>query len=214
MGPINNNSGTALQGKYTRMALMRNYSSARIFVMLIVVFSVLNIAFLCFGSDSAFLFGAMIPYFLVLSGLINTGMFDEEYYKEQYPDNYQNLQFLNTSFFYVLLIMAIVIVVVYFLMWLLSKNGHVGYLITALVMISVDTLFTIGLLLSSISVALMLAVLFHAFLIFGISGGVIAGFKLKKLPVEEERAPFEITVDNGGTSNEENGKSDDQNMLS
>ncbi len=173
--------------KNSRFALMNKYKSARFDLLLISLFSIINILFAAFGGQTYFLFCAMVPYFLIIVGLELTGSFDKEYY----GDSYDTYQFLDKPFLYVMLVIALLIVGIYLLMWFLSKDFKVGFLTTSLVMFAIDTLFTFTF---QLTFDTIFSIVIHIFAIVGLINGVIAGHRLKKLLPEGEtqRTAFEV----------------------
>lgn len=163
-----------------REALGSKYQNARHNILLVVVFTVINIILLVTNSSSYFLFSASIPYFLVDLGMLLGGKYPEEYYLQELG----MLQPQNNGIFAAMLAVAGVILVLYLLSWIFSKKPRVGWMIFALVFFVLDT---VGMLvLTGISSDMIIDVVFHGWVIVSLSGGVSAYFKAKKLPPEEE----------------------------
>ena len=104
-----------------------------------------------------------------------------------YPDEYyyglEGIQFLDKSMIAVFIAIAVVILVMYLLSWIFSKKERVGWLIFALVFFAIDTIAMF--LIAGISSDMALDILFHILVIYYLSSGIYAHFKLKKLPPEE-----------------------------
>ncbi len=167
-------------------AFTQQYNAARKNLLLVVVFSAINVMFLVLDSFSYFLFSASFPYMLVDLGKYLCGMYPAEYY----VGDLEAAFFLPPSVYYVLLSMAAVIIVLYLLCFLFSKNGKVGWLIFALVFFGLDTVgmfvyFQIG-------ADMVLDVLFHIWVLVLLCIGIRAHFMQKKLPPEPE-----VSVDEG-----------------
>lgn len=163
-----------------RTLYQNKYNSARSNLMLVVLFTVINIILLVTQSNSYFLFSAFIPYIIVGEGMLFCGMYPAEFY----ADELAGMEFMDKSLFTVMLVIAAVIVAIYLLCWIFSKKNKVGWLVAALVLFVVDT---VGMLvLSGFSSDSIIDVVFHIWVIWSLISGVIAYNKLKKLPEEEE----------------------------
>lgn len=164
-----------------RQNLENKYISARQNLLLVVMFSVINIIFLCLGTGSYFLFSASIPYLLVDLGRFYCGM----YPAEEYTGEFAGMTFADPSLFVTLLVIAIVIIALYLACWYFSKNHKVGLLVFALVLFSIDT----AALLMFASVQSLFDIAFHIWVIVILIMGISAHYKLKKLPPEVEIFP-------------------------
>lgn len=162
-----------------RTIYQNKFNSARANLLLVVIFTVINIILLITQSNSYFLFSAFIPYILVGEGMLFCGMYPPEYY----TDELAGMEFLDKSVFTVMLVIAVVIIAVYLLCWIFSKKNKVGWLIAALVLFVVDTLGMFAL--SGFSSDSIIDVVFHIWVIWSLGSGVVAYNKLKKLPEEE-----------------------------
>ncbi len=170
-----------------KQVLETKYKNARSNLLLVLLFTIINIVLLVAKSDVYFLFSAYIPYALVTLGMAVCGMFPTEYYTEELS----GLEFLPTSVFAVILGIALVITAMYLISWIFSKNNKVGWLIFALVIFAIDTA---GMLLfSEIQLDGIIDIAFHIWVIVSLSMGINACYKLKKLTPEEEipENPFE-----------------------
>ena len=156
------------------------YNSARGNLLLVVIFTVINIILLVTQSDRYFLFSAFVPYFIAWEGMFFCGMFPAEYYAEEWA----GIEFFDKSLFGILLAIAAVIVVIYLLCWIFSKKNKVGWLVAALVLFVADTLGMF--VLQNIGADSIIDVLFHIWVVYYLIAGIHAYGKLKKLPPEEE----------------------------
>lgn len=169
--------------------LEQKYNSSRMNLLLVVVFTAINLVLLVTNSDSYFLFSAFIPYFITTMGMLLCGRFPAEFYGGEY----NSLQFFGDSFFMVLLAISIVLMLLYLLAWFMSRKQHVGWLIFALVFFGLDT---IGMLfINGFSVESIIDIVFHGWVIYYLILGISSHYKLKKLPPEEEiSVPFETAT--------------------
>ena len=162
-----------------REMLTNKYQSARHNILLVLVFTLINIVLLVTNSNTYFLFSAAIPYYIADLGMFLCGKYPAEYYLSEFP----NMEFLDSSFLVVTLVIAAVILVLYLLSWILAKKPRVGWMIFALVFFVIDTVGM--LLLFGVSSDMIMDIVFHGWVIVSLIGGISAYFKLKKLPEEE-----------------------------
>lgn len=156
----------------------QRYNRSRMNLLLVVVFTAINLILLVTNADTYFLFSAFIPYFITVMGMLLCGRFPEEYY-----DGMEDMVFLDNSAFVILLIISVVLTLLYLLAWIMSGKKRVGWLIFALVFFGLDT---IGMLvLNGIAADSVIDILFHAWVIVDLILGIRAHYKLKKMPVEE-----------------------------
>lgn len=188
-----------MQGNPSPRALYeQKYRTSRINLLLVVVFTAINLILLVTNANSYFLFSAFVPYFIATLGMLWCGRFPEEYY-----EGVEDMIFLDNSFFAALLVIAFILTLLYLLAWFMSSKNRVGWLIFALVFFGLDTL---GMLfINGISVDAIFDVIFHGWVIYYLVIGINAHKKLKELP-EEEPAPIEIGED-GVVIPSENGES-------
>ncbi len=158
--------------------LRGKYHSARSNLLLAMAFTVINVVIAFFDGSSYFLFSLFVPYFLVLTGLLITGKLPAELYTEDWAD----AEFLDSSALVVMVVIAAVILSLYLLCWIFSKKEKVGWLIFALVLVSIDT--ALMLLIQGVSVDTIIDIAFHAWVIISLINGIGAYRKLKKLPDE------------------------------
>lgn len=155
------------------------YNSARSNLMLVIVFSLINLILLITQSNVYFLFSAAIPYALTDLGMFFCGLYGDDYYTGELA----GMEFLDPSFFAIMLAISLAIIVFYFVCYILSKKNKVAWLIVALVLFSLDTLVMFWY--YGISVNMLLDFFFHAWMIVILALGVRAHFKLQSLPPEE-----------------------------
>ena len=180
MGLFQKNQNQQGQMPSQRQLLEGRYRTAGINVLWVVLFTVINIVLLVINSNTYFLFSAFIPYALVDLGMYYCGKYPAEWYEELGQH-----EFADTSLLVILIVIAAVMCCLYLFCCLFCRKGdkrRVGWLITALVFIALDT----GLMLLLGSIAdNILNVVFHGRIIVSLIMGISAHFKLKKLPEEE-----------------------------
>lgn len=162
-----------------RQKYERYYLNARINLIWVVVFTLINILFLAINVDVYFLFSAFIPYFVVTTGMFLCGRFPEDYY-EGY-----DVPFLDNTVFVVLLVVAVAFTFGYILAFKMSSKNRVGWLIFALAYFAIDTLTM--LFLGGFSLESILDIVFHGWVIVSLILAIVNHYKLKKLPAEEEQ---------------------------
>ena len=138
----------------------------------------INIVLLVTNGNTYFLFSAYIPYLLADFGMLLTGMYPSEVYGD-----FGSIEFLGKSFLVVMLVIAAIILLVYLLCWIFSNKLRVGWMITALILFSIDT--AAMLLLNGIAVDAIVDIVFHGWVVVSLAMGIGAYNKLKKLPAEE-----------------------------
>lgn len=176
MGLFKNRQGE--QNVSTRQLLEAKYASARRDILIVLGFTIINIILLMTNSNTYFLFSAYIPYLIVGFAMLFCGKYPVEFYEGL------EMEFYGDAVFGVMLAMAAIVLVMYLLSWFLSDKGRVGWLIFAAVLFGLDTAGM--LLLDGISGDNIMDIVFHAWFLISIIGGISACMKLKKLPPEEE----------------------------
>lgn len=155
------------------------YNASRYNLLLVIAFTVINLILLIAGTDLYFLFSAFIPFFLTDMGMVMSGRYPEEFY----TDGLEDLILFGDGFLIAMVIISVVLTGIYLLAYFLSKKNRVGWIIFALVFFGIDT---VGMLiLGGISLGTIIDILFHAWVIYYLIVGIVAHFKLKKLPIEE-----------------------------
>ena len=180
-----------------RVAYMQKYNTARANLLLVVVFTGINVLLMSTGSTTYFLFSAFIPYFLTMMGMILCGRLPEEYYGSEY----EGFEFYGGSVFTVLLIVSIVLTLLYLLAWYMSRNRRVGWLVFALVFFAIDTLVMFAI--NGFALESIMDIIFHGWVIFSLIGGIDAHKKIKALPPEPILDPAMAVDDSEGGDNSE-----------
>ena len=170
-----------------RQMLLNKFNSARSNLLLLVIFSAINLIMLATGSGAYFLFSATIPYTITDLAMFFCGMYPEEFY----TGDFAGMIFADQGLFVAALIISLIIIGTYLLCWFLSRKNKVGWLITALSFFCADTLFMF--LYYGISASIIIDILFHGWIIFILINGISAYYKMKKLPPEENMIEGEFT---------------------
>ncbi len=133
------------------------YNKSRINLLLVIALTAINLILVFAESGTMMLFSATIPYFLFILGYMTP--------------------------FKIFLVVSFAILAIYLVCWIFSKK-HFGFMIAALVMFVIDTLFLAYLYISSQDVSGILDALIHVWVIYYLVTGVIHGIKLNKLKKE------------------------------
>ena len=183
MGNLFNKSQQNAQPLSERALLENKYNSSRYNLLLVVIFSLINVLICVFGGDTYFLFSASLPYYIAFMGAFLGGIMPDEYYFEM---GIAKEELLGTPALVIFAIIAVVVIAFYFLFWLFSKK-KVGWIIAALVFFVIDTV--IMLVVFGISIDMIVDALFHVWVLVSLISGIVNYYKLKKLPEEIKTAP-------------------------
>lgn len=171
-----------------RQLLASKFTNARHNILLVVIFTAINIILLATNSNTYFLFSAYIPFALVDLARFFCGMYPAELYVGEYALG----TYLDSSVFYVVLAVAAAILVLYLLAWIFSGKNKVGWLVFTLVFFGIDTVLM--LLLNGIAMDSLMDIVFHAWVVLSLINGISAYAKLKKLDKEPAQPTDEETV--------------------
>ncbi len=147
-------------------------------LLVIVIFSVINIGLLLAGTDTYFLFSAFIPYFIVDYGRVMCGMYPEEFYSDLPAE-----EFLDRSFLFVMVAVSAVIILAYLACWIFAKKKKVAALFVSLVLFAADTvlmLFMMG-----FSTDIIIDIVFHIWVIVYLITAISTYYKIKNTPNAE-----------------------------
>lgn len=159
-----------VKGPLTKAQAQKEYSAARSNLLLMIAFTVVNIALYFFGTGTMMLFSASVPYFSVIFGHVFT------------------LELGSPIFLYAAIAIAVISLVAYLLCWIFSKKSY-GWMIFALVLFIVDTLVMGAMYLFILEdVSGILDVLVHIWVLYYLIIGVRRGAQMATLP-EENPAP-------------------------
>lgn len=145
-------------------------------LLLIIVFTIINLVMILLDQDTYFLFSASVPYYTtLLVKAIENGFVDGPW-----TNGPATMQALVFSF---------VVLTVFFLCWLLSDKRR-GWLIAALVLFIVDTLAMVlfTYVLYDTPVSNLVDLFFHIWAIVELFQAVSARKKLQNLPYPETEA--------------------------
>ncbi len=150
-------------------------------LLIVILFSIVNIVLLITNADTYFLFSAFIPYFLADYGMYYCGMYPEDYYYD-----IGEMEFLDKTYFFYILAVVAVILLVYLLCWFMAKKKKLGWVIAALIFFVIDTatmLFFAG-----INMDMFMDILVHIWVIGYLINAIVVYEKMKKAPVIESVA--------------------------
>ena len=170
------------QNTSERYTLENKYNTTRYNLLLVIGFTLVNIILLVTNSDRYFLFSAYIPYTVANLGMVMCGKYPLEYYGGGDPSEYN---FMDQSAFVGFIAVAVVLAILYVLPFIFSKKLRPGWLLFTLVIFILDTLFMF--IDAGIQTNMIIDYLFHIWVIVSLAIGMSAGYKLKKLPPEEEK---------------------------
>lgn len=169
-----------------RFKLANRFRSSISSIFTIAIFTLINLVLIVAKSDTYFLFTAQVPYFITYLGAYVCGMLSPEIYGE----NLAFTEFLPGYVFAIALIFSVIILGIYALCGFLGRKGKLGWLITALVLFSLDCVFIL------IIGGTFMDYAFHIWALVSIILGITALVKLRKLPPEEELAEEETVEEN------------------
>lgn len=162
-----------------RQQLQNKYGVCRVNLMVVVLLTLINVVFLLLGSDTYWLFSALVPYLLVFYGMFFCGKLPVEYYEGDISD----YVFLDESVLVVLAIFAFAIVGLYLLFWWLSREHRSGWLVASLVLFIIDTLVMLWF--YGLAFDMIIDLLFHIWVLYYLIAGISAAKRFKELPPEE-----------------------------
>ena len=136
------------------------FSRSRGVLLAVVAFTVINLLLETFGADFYLLYSASVPQFVLLIadeiGIYGFG-----------------------------LVLALIITAVYLVCWALSKRWRI-FILIALILFSLDTLFLLLLVIDAENFSLFLIDLaFCVWILFSLARGSIAWFKLRRVSPDE-----------------------------
>ena len=162
--------------------LTARYTNARRNILILIIFTVLNIFLALTGSSVYLLFSAYIPYTLVETGLFVCGMYPEEIYEEIHSAPYHTIEFPSIGILYILVIVAAFVLLWYFISWKATRKASFGWMLFTLIYFALDTV--VMLLVRGISFGDIFDLLFHGWVLYSLTAGILALHKLRNLPEE------------------------------
>jgi len=185
-----------------RQALISKYNNARLNLLIVIIFTAVNMALVVANLDTYFLFSANIPYLITLYGAFFCGMFPKEYYVE---NGLEGMFFFDKSFFVVMLLISVLILAIYFICWLFSKKGKALWLKIALGLFIADTVL---MLILGSSGSFIMDLAFHVWVIVILISGIKAQKKIGDMPadsiIEAEYTEIPDSEANGEADSSEN----------
>ena len=181
------NNQAANQQFSQRQVLENKYNSSRHNILLVVVFTFINLILLVTNSNTYFLFSAYVPYFIADLGMFLGGKYPAEFYTGEMA----GMDVFGNGFFVATLVTALVITALYLLSWIFCKKKS-GWMVFALVFFILDTVAMF--VLNGVSADQIIDVIFHAWVIISLFSGISAYNKLKKLPEEPEEESAEAVA--------------------
>ena len=153
-----------------QQTLETKLQTGRLALLVIFTCSLLTVALGSFGLDVRILFGAFIPYLLVLYGNLFTGKLPESYYENL---EMTELTFLEDSFLVGMISCAIFVSLLFLLSWFFSRAYQVNWLLFALVLYALDAV--VMLLLFGFGLSLLADYVFHGIAIGVLASATVAG---------------------------------------
>lgn len=152
-----------------REETQQKYNRSRANLLLVTIVSVVNL-FTMALNYSYFLFSARMPAFIleVILSEVSEG---------------ETIPFTDLL---IPIVIGIIMTVPYLLCWIFSKKRP-GWMVAALVFFAIDCILLLTMYYLS---AVIVDLLFHAWVMFYLITGVINGFKLKKMPEDEPLPEF------------------------
>ena len=166
----------------SREYLESRFQSARRSLLMVTIFTVVNLVLLVSDANSYFVFSAFIPYFLTAMGMALCGRFPAEFYGDEYLAS----DFLPPSVLTVMITVSAVIVTLYLASWYFSRNKKAGWLIYAFVAFALDTLCMF--LLSENLLSSILDIIFHGWVLYDIGMAINVAAKIRELSGENAAA--------------------------
>lgn len=154
-----------------RILLEQKYNNGRNNLMLVVIFTFVNVVLQLLDAGMYFLFSASFPLLSVEFGRA------------------LSIRMFNDAYLVLGIVLAFVAIACYAALFFLSKKHRVCILI-ALILFCVDTLFLFWLLSLGFEASMVLDILFHVWVLFSLISGVKAWADLKKVPADEPLEPL------------------------
>ena len=192
------NDNMNMDPRMQRQALQNKLNAARMNLLAVVAFTLVNILALATNAGSYFLFSASVPYIITMMAMMLCGLLPPEAY-----EGMEGMFFLDKSLFYVAIVISLLIVALYVVCFFLSKKKSV-WLTVALVLFAIDTL--VMFLFYGISFDMLFDIAFHGWVMWILYSGVKAEKDLKKMPKPDaviETDYTELPVDESMRENTE-----------
>ena len=112
-------------------------------VLMMIVFTLVNIVLILVNADISFPFSAAVPMYLVLLFSELCGMRSDEFYEANYGSDWQTIEFFESGLFWAVVAIALIMVAIYFVLWYFSKKKK-AFTIVLTVLYAIDTLGLLG----------------------------------------------------------------------
>ena len=142
-----------------RDVALNKVKNARYNLLVMIIFTLVNLVLLMLDSTTFLLFSATVPYYAVAFNMI----------------------FVNGTLPVVGLVIAAICLLAYFLCWLFSKK-NTSWMLVALILFIIDTICLILLYVLAGDFSGILDFVIHVMVIYYLITGVKYGSKLKKMP--------------------------------
>lgn len=163
-----------------KAALYSKFQAARVNLLLMVGFSLVNIISLLVGGKGYLLFCSSFSYIAVDLGMTMCGFKPEEFYKEL-----GSAPVFEKSFIAVFIIIALLVLTLYLICWIFSKKRGSVWLKIALALVSADTM---GMFLMGNLSTILFDAVFHIWFIISLFAAISAYDKLRAMPKEDDAA--------------------------
>ena len=173
-----------------RQVTQMKYNRSRANLLLVIVFTVVNLFTVTFGN-TYFLFSANLP--MLFPAVPAEIAADTEYLTAMgmMPEDGMIIILVG-------LVLGLILTVPYLLCWIFSKKRP-GWMVAALVFFSIDCLVLLGLYdLTDV----LFDLLIHGWVMFYLITGVTHGFKLKKMPEDEPLPSFQEIISEAEAASE------------
>ena len=144
--------------------------------------SLFNMINVIFGGTEFYLYAASIPYSMAFEASYLTGRLPNEYYSD-WPET---LPFYDMSEFWIRIAIALVILLIYLGVFFLTKKVRPFIFIPMCIFVIVDSLYR--LVYFEVDAYLLIEFTFAAYFVCSLIVGIINGYRLKKMPAQEESA--------------------------
>ncbi len=155
--------------KNSREYLEQKVASSRHSLLLVVIFTVVNLVLLLLDTGRYFLFSASVPYELTFVGAVL---------------NYQETGAIMGLYTYVALVMSAIILGLYLLCWVMAKKRAVWYIVSV-VLFALDTVAMIFINMEYLG-EYIVDIVFHVYVIYELFQAVTANKKLKNMPMDTD----------------------------
>ena len=171
-----------------QLTLETKYRTGRLALLVIFTCTALSMILNAFSLDVHLLFGAFIPYLLILYGNLFTGRLPESYYENL---TMEELTFLPDSFLVGMMFAAAFVALLFLLAWFFSRAYQANWLLFSLVLYALDSV--VMLLLFGFSLNLLADYILHGIAIGILASATVSGRRrriyLRAREREENRPP-------------------------